>query len=405
MVRVALAVGLLTVLMVGSRADARSLRDELPDAARAVGLQGGSAFDALADALADTAARTLPIVSASAGFTYRYDPTLEVFERTSDTLGPIFLERPDTLGRFKLNVNVSYQYVQLDHFDGVSTSDLRSPDPIVVRVVDAAGNLVGFTANRLRYSLRLINNVVGLSGTFGILDNLDVNLFVPIITTSFATTAYNQQVAVAGPDQNFAPSTGPLLRGPLDDTKASVGDILLRGKYQMPTVGGFRSAFGLQLRLPSGDKNNFQGTGDFEASPSYYASTLLWSRVEPHANVAFDVRSDDVTRSDFRWGLGVDADVTHRLGVALGFLGRDEFTRSASASETSFLHLTPSGTVQQEPLLGIEFDRKDYVDFSFGLRAVVWRQIMLFANGIYAVNNDGLRSGHIIPTLGFEGTF
>jgi len=39
------------------------------------------------------------VVSASAGFTYRYNPQLEVFERTSDTLGPLFLERPDTLGR------------------------------------------------------------------------------------------------------------------------------------------------------------------------------------------------------------------------------------------------------------------------------------------------------------------
>src|SRR5262249_28858852 len=50
-VRVVFAVGLLTVLTVGSRADARTLRDQLPDAARAVGLPGGSAFDALADAL------------------------------------------------------------------------------------------------------------------------------------------------------------------------------------------------------------------------------------------------------------------------------------------------------------------------------------------------------------------
>ena len=45
----------------------------------------------------------------------------------------------------------------------------------------------------------------------------------------------------------------------------------------------------------------------------------------------------------------------------------------------------------QEPLLGINFDRKDYFDLSFGARAVVWRQIMLFVNGIYALNDQGLR--------------
>jgi hypothetical protein len=35
----------------------------------------------------------------------------------------------------------------------------------------------------------------------------------------------------------------------------------------------------------------------------------------------------------------------------------------------------------------------------------VWREIMLFANGIYALNDDGLRNGTVIPTVGVEGTF
>jgi len=30
---------------------------------------------------------------------------------------------------------------------------------------------------------------------------------------------------------------------------------------------------------------------------------------------------------------------------------------------------------------------------------------MVFANGIYALNNDGLRNDLIIPTVGVEGTF
>src|SRR5690242_1445468 len=128
-----------------------SLRDRFSSTAAGVGLTGGGAFDALGDAIADTAARNLPIVSSSAGFTYHYNPELEVFERTSDTLGPLFLERPDTLGQGKFNVNVSYQYVRLNQLDGDSTSSLQAPDPIVIRVTDAAGTLQGFTANTLRY--------------------------------------------------------------------------------------------------------------------------------------------------------------------------------------------------------------------------------------------------------------
>jgi hypothetical protein len=39
------------------------------------------------------------------------------------------------------------------------------------------------------------------------------------------------------------------------------------------------------------------------------------------------------------------------------------------------------------------------------VRVVVWRQIMLFANGIYALNDDGLRNDSVIPMGGIEGTF
>jgi hypothetical protein len=29
----------------------------------------------------------------------------------------------------------------------------------------------------------------------------------------------------------------------------------------------------------------------------------------------------------------------------------------------------------------------------------------MFANGIYGLNNDGLRNNSVIPSVGFEGTF
>src|SRR5262249_57463481 len=89
-------------------------RDRFSATAAAIGLQGGGAFDALGDEIADTVARNLPVISASAGFTYRYNPQLEVFERTSDTLPPIFLHLPDTFGQGQLTHNRSYRAVKMD---------------------------------------------------------------------------------------------------------------------------------------------------------------------------------------------------------------------------------------------------------------------------------------------------
>jgi len=364
----------------------------------------GSAFDALASAIADSAARNLPVISASAGFTYRYNPALEVFERTSDTLGPLFLERPDTLGQGKFNVNVSYQYVDLNEFDGKATKHLQSRDDIVIR--SSSGGVVTFFGDRLKYDLGLRNHIEALSLTYGVLDDLDVNVLIPLIETDFRVTASVLERS-SGPTPNDQTPLSPAVdlgSARSSATKVGIGDILLRAKYQLPAQGDLRSAVGLQLRLPSGYENNFQGTGSFEAGPFFYLSTLLWSRVEPHANAGIDLREDDVSRSQARYGVGVDVDATRRIGVALAFLGRSEFSRSSPAGETSFLHLE-GGRAVERPLLGIEFDRKDYFDLSFGARAVVWRQIMLFANGIYALNDDGLRNDSIIPTVGLEGTF
>jgi len=391
-------------LLVAAPVSARSLKDTLGGASEKVFISGGSAFDALAENIADTAARSLPVVSASAGFTYHYNPQIEAFERSTDTLGPLFLERPDTLGRGKFNVNVSFQYVQFDEFDGNDLKSLQNSDPIVLNVLDAGGNVIGRRASRLVYSLGIQNYVTAFSFTYGILDDLDVNLLVPVIATTLRVGVQSQQVASATPGGSFTPDTGPLLTGRTGGHATGVGDILVRLKYQLPRLDWLRSAAALQLRLPSGNEDDFQGTGSFEASPFLFASTILWDRVEPHANLGVDLRADDVERSQARYGVGVDVDVHPRVGLSLDFLGRNEFTGGAAADQTSFLHLTSAG-VQQRPLLGLDFGRKDFYDVSFGVRGVVFRNVMVFANVIRALNDDGLRNDTVIPAFGVEGTF
>lgn len=404
------SIRLVAILMLGCGIAARgasagSLSDQLVEGAARVGIQGGSAFDALAEQLANTAARSLPVVSASAGFTYRYDPALEVFERTSESLGPIYLERPDTLGRSKFNVSLSYQYVRFDEYDGDDLDHLASPYPIVTKV-RAGGVVTGANATRLDYDLGLRNHVVGLSATYGVLDDLDVNLLLPLIQTSFDTGVSALVTKTAPAGGAFSPCTsgcGPRTAD-LDGGAFGVGDILLRAKYLLAHREQLRAALGLQFRLPSGDEDDFQGTGAFEISPAAYVSTLLAGRVSPQANLAIDIDTEHVGQSQARYGVGVDADVLPRLGLSLAFLGRSEFSESASPGETSFLHLV-NGTPRSEPLLGLDFGRKDYFDLSFGLRAVVWREVMVFVNGLYALNEQGLRNDTIIPLIGVEGTF
>ena len=398
------AVLVLIALVASSPLAGASLRDDLARSSQTVGIRSGSAFDALAQDIAVTNANNIPIISASAGFTYRYNPQLEVFERSAETLGPIFLERPETLGQGKFNVNVSWQYVEYNEFDGQSLRNLHGNGPIVLRNVDAAGNLIGFEADNLQYRLGLQNNIVAFSFTYGILDNLDVNLLMPILTTALDVGVTKQQVQTAGPDGTFAPDRLSPVSGFTSGNAFGPGDLLLRLKYQLPQLDWFRSAAGLQMRFPTGRAADFQGTGDFWITPAFYASTLLWDRVEPFINIALDFDASDFRQSQARYGGGFDVDIVSRFGLVFAFLGRSQFQDPVDTAQTNFLYLTPAG-VQPQPLLGLDLGRKDFYDFSFGFRAVIWREIMLFANGIFALNSQGLRNDTVIPTVGVEGTF
>ena len=137
-------------------------------------------------------------------------------------------------------------------------------------------------------------------------------------------------------------------------------------------------------------------------TPAFYASTLLWNRVEPFVNLAIDFDANDFAQSQARYGAGVDVDIVSRFGVVLAFLGRSQFEDPVNQSHTDFLYLTPQG-VQPQPLLGLDLGRKDFFDFSFGFRAVVWRSVMLFANGIYALNEPGSAQRHRHPDGGGRG--
>lgn len=396
--RPALFILLVLTILWPAFARARSLERRLEDVSQQVDITSASAFEALAESIADTAARAVPLISSSAGFTYRYNAATEVFERTSQTLGPLYLERPDTLGQGKFNVSVSFQYVELNEFDGTSLKKLQNRDPIIVQ---RAG---GLDATQLRYSLGIQNYVTGLSVTYGITDDLDVNLYVPIIVTNMRVGVHSRVVATAGSDQSFSPSAEPERVGRDSGDAVGVGDILVRTKYQLPRWEWLRSAVGMQLRLPSGDSANFQGTGDVELSPFLYLSTVLWDRVEPHMNLGIDFNGSNVSQSSARYGAGVDVDVIPTVSLNLAYLGRSQFGGTADAEDTAFKHLH-AGSIVREPLLGIDFGRKDTSDLSFGVRFVVWRNLMVFANGIYALNDSGLRNDTIIPAGGIEGTF
>ena len=60
-------------------------------------------------------------------------------------------------------------------------------------------------------------------------------------------------------------------------------------------------------RAPTGSTE-----ASIEISPAFYVSTVLWKRLTPYANVAIDLRTDDVANSEARYAVGFDFDLFPR---------------------------------------------------------------------------------------------
>src|SRR4051794_8437859 len=49
---------------------------------------------------------SFPLASSAGGFAYTYDPALGVFVRSTESFGPVYAERADTLGKGRFNLGL-----------------------------------------------------------------------------------------------------------------------------------------------------------------------------------------------------------------------------------------------------------------------------------------------------------
>src|SRR5207244_10121408 len=129
----------------------------------------------IADALGQSIARSIPVPTVSPAFAYSFNPETGAFERETAIQGQVLVERPDVLGRGVWNLSISYERVRLDTVDGRDVehlSDDRLP------IIDGKTGAL-FVVHRFAIDLSA-NQVIGTM-TYGVRDDLDVSLTVPLV--------------------------------------------------------------------------------------------------------------------------------------------------------------------------------------------------------------------------------
>ena len=352
----------------------------------------------LGPALANAVALTYPVASASSSVTYVYNPTLDVLERRTGVGGPIIGERAETIGRGVLDVSLSYSHVSLTTINGQDLDHLVNRPVVDGRVISFPvpagtmlkdGRFTNFLPVRVTADLGIAANIVTPLLTYGVTRDLDVNVTLPILQTSFDVDTRSQI-----PDPRlpaFAIPQGPpggTRRLGASESAAGVGDLLLRAKYLVLRQDLVDVAALLGLSLPTGDRDNFQGTGTTRVQPTLVLSHVFGDRFEPLLNVGVDINANDVNRSIVRWAVGTTAQLGPVTGV-LVFLGRHELDRQSDPIEPPFF---------------FQIERNQQYDASIGLR---WRFAdtgFVSANALVPLNQQGLRAD-VIPTVEVEYAF
>lgn len=345
----------------------------------------------------------VPVPSGSFGYTYEFDESLDIFVRTSDSLGPLFTERALTLGRGKFAFSFSYTFVDYDDFDGQSLGDIRIVTPIgrtlqACRKPPCVTPLPGTVDDVIQTNLDMdltFNSFFFFFG-YGITDQWDVSLAMPLIYNSLSGSAVARIVDVKGDSGSFGslnrvlfapdqqgltdPFNRDAARESFDEDSFGPGDIYLRTKYwflKAPAESYYPDLAGVvTLTLPTGGADDFRGF-EYPTGTPLLVLSRSYAFVSPHLNLGYAFRSD-TDGSQFLWGAGADIAVAPWLTVVPDFLG---FMGTAGAG-----------------------DGVDIYQYSLGLKFNPWRQLVLGANFQFPLNDEGLRAD-IIYTGQVEYTF
>ena len=266
-----------------------------------------TAFNQLNQQLANELS-SFPLPSSSGGFTYTYDPKLGTFTRGSDSFGPLFAERADTVGKGRFNVGVNYSRFTFDRINDIDLGNDSLKLAFQHQDTDASGNNTHFFFEgdviQAQLRLKITSDVTALVATYGVTNRFDLGFALPFAHVSLepqSDLVINRLATGSDPifktvhqfrtgaeaDPGCVSVTANVEQGCRQTGSASgIGDVLVRAKFRLtdsPTAG---VALATDARFPTGREEDLLGTGVFQIKAFLIASAHL-GPFSPHINAGY----------------------------------------------------------------------------------------------------------------------
>jgi hypothetical protein len=274
--------------------------------------------------------------SPASGYTYTFDPALGVFQRSTQSFGPILADRAETIGRKKFTFGFNYQRFSFDTIEGV---DLDAVPAVFTHDDFQLGGGradVVTTRNSIKTTVGQFNAFF----TYGVSDRFDVSVAIPIVAVDMqlGSHAEIQRIGTTGsPATHFFRDSNGALGGSrtfaASGSASGIGDVILRMKGAAPKSGPTSLAFALDVRFPTGDEKDLLGSGSFGFKPTL---ALSWAvkKISPHLNLGYQWNGRSILAGDvktnakgdlpnqFIYTAGVDWGLTDKITLGLDILGR-----------------------------------------------------------------------------------
>jgi hypothetical protein len=365
---------------------------------------------------------SFPLASSAGGFTYRFDPSLGVLTRVSDSFGPIFAERVDTVGKGRFNLGVNYSHFTFDEIDNLN---LRDGD---VRLVfthedtnhDGTNENLFFEGDVItaQLLLKIETDIVAFVVTYGITDRFDVGVAVPIVRVDLeaVTNAAINRLATG----TVAPGIHRFASGQSEESfrqsgsASGVGDVVLRAKYRLLEGPKAGLALASDVRLPTGEERDLLGTGATQVKAFLVGSAHLGA-FSPHINGGYswslEAAGDPQVPDEIVYTGGFDWALSPRFTFAVDVVGRTfRKTQSVAVVDTLFEANASTDPTQPNivsavlPRLVTSSANINTLLGSVGFKINPFGNFLLTLNGLFPLNSEGLQDG-FTPLIGIDYSF
>lgn len=356
---------------------------------------------------------TVPLPSPASGFTYQFDASTGVFERSTKSFGPILAERAETIGASRTSLGFAFQRFT---FDTIENLDL---DRVPAVFTHDSAQLLGGRQDVVT-TLNSINARVSqftMFFTLGVTDRFDVSAAIPIVATDLTVVseATIRRLGTTNPLTHFF----RLSDGDIGDRRfftatgraSGLGDLTVRLKSTIKKTASTGLAVGLDVRMPTGDEMELLGTGTAGLQP-FAIWSATYQKISPHVNAGYQWNGSSVLAGNPATGesadfpdqvtyvAGADVGVTTRLTVAFEVLGRYLIDAKRLARQ-DFRALDGKSTF---PNIVFTNDSFNELNGSFGLKANVFGRLLVNVNLIFSLDAKGLRD-KVTPLIGFDYAF